>query len=186
MLKKFCSFLTIFIVSALMLSTVSFSYQKNGANILDNDFIYSMDTKPTAKQFLVTITRPEKDESKCKRSYVICGVSEEKEPEDIVVKLLIYDKETKSYIDFPDVEGNTSWDLGKYGILIKEIEFPQDGINKIRIVAYKKSPGKVQKPLIGENLQISDYTLNVMKEDLTEKIKNGIIKITDFFKGIFK
>jgi hypothetical protein len=170
-----------------MLSAVSFSYQRNGADVLDDDVIYSVDTKPTAKQFLVTITRPEKEESKSKKSYVICGVSEEKEPENIVVKLLIYDKETKSYIDFPDVEGNTSWDLGKYGILIKEIEFPEDGINKIRIVAYKKGSGKVETTLTrGENLQISDYTLNVMKEDITEKIKNGIIKITDFFKGIFK
>jgi hypothetical protein len=170
-----------------MLSTVSFSYHKNGTDALNDDVIYSVDTKPTAKQFLVTITRPEKDESKSKKSYVICGVSEEKEPENIVVKLLIYDKETKSYIDFPDVEGNTSWDLGKYGILIKEIEFPEDGVNKIRIIAYKKGSGKVQTTLArGENLQISDYTLNVMKEDITEKIKNGIIKITDFFKGIFK
>ncbi|KNY29635.1 hypothetical protein [Pseudobacteroides cellulosolvens] len=186
MYKRICSFLTIFIVSVLMLSTVSFSYQMDGSDdVIDDEIIYSKDTKPTAKQFLVTITTPEKEKVEGEKSYVICGVSKDKEPESIVVRLLRYDEETNTYIDFPDSEGDTKWELGRFGVLIKEIEFPKDGVNKIRIAAYKKSSGKFHL-IRGENLQITDYSVSVKKDDITEKIKNGIIKITDFFKGIFK
>jgi len=187
MYKKLCSFLTILIVSTLMLSTVSFSYKMDGSgDVVDDEIIYRKDTKPTAKQFLVTITAPEKEKVESEKSYVICGVSKDKDPDSIVVRLLRYDEETGTYIDFPDSEGDTRWELGRFGVLIKEIEFPKDGINKIRIVAYKKSTSKVKTLVRGENLQITDYTVIVKKDDITEKIKSGIQKITDFFKGIFK
>ncbi|MDP4180641.1 MAG: hypothetical protein Q8942_06085 [Bacillota bacterium] len=188
MFKKLCSVvLLLIILSASILSNAALPEKVTGSSdLLDDDYIYSADTQPSNK-ILVTITRPNRYESTFKRSYVLCGVSEESKIDDIVVKLLIYDKETKGYIDFTDTEGESSWELGKYGVLIKEIDLPQDGLNKLRIVAYHSAElKKLKASERNKNIQISDFSITVLKEDIKDKIKNGISKITDFFKGIFK
>ncbi len=177
MIKKFCSAVLIMIfVFVPILSSYAASEK------IDSDLIYSAGTKST-KQFLVTITRPDGNESTFKKSYVICGVSEDEKAEDIGIKLLIYDEQSDSYVDYKNTDGASSWELGKYGIFIKEILLPDEGENKIRIVAYRKSQS--DNLVLGKNLQVNNFTITVLNEDIKEKIKNGIQKITDILKGIF-
>lgn len=154
-----------------------------GTDTLDNDLIYSADTKST-KEFLVNITRPDGDESTFKKSYVLCGVSlDEENFKDLVVKLLVYNEDSKTYKEYENVDKKTTWDLGKYGLFIKEMILPNKDENKIRLVIYKDS--EKENLVLGDNLQINNFTIKILDEDIKEKIKNGISKISDLLKDFF-
>lgn len=176
MMKKLCPAIVIMLFMFASAVTVF------AADKLDNEQIYDKDTKPT-KEFLVDVTRPSGNESTFKKSYVICGVSDEEKIEDIQIILLIYDEKSKSYIGFENTDGESTWGLGKYGFFIKEVQLPEEGVNKIRIVAYKGSQEK--NLVIGKNLQISDFNITVLSEDVKERLKNGIQKLADLVKNVF-
>lgn len=176
MFKRLCSGVLI-LIFIFMSVVASFGASDKS----DRKLIYDADTKPT-KPFLVTITRPDGNESTFKKSYVLCGVSEEEKAEDIVIKLLIYDKESEKYIEFKNADDESSWNLGKYGIFIKEILLPE-GENKIRIAAYNKSDA--DNLVLGKTLQLNNFTITVLNEDIKVKLMNGFQKITNFLKDIF-
>lgn len=155
---------------------------------IDDELIYSSETK-TTKNLFVKITRPDGDESTFKKSYVLCGVSLKDEAfSDLVVKLLVYDEESDSYKEYENADKEKSWGLGKYGIFIKEMALPnvEDGnnINKIRLVIYNNS--EKEKLALGKNLQVNNFTITVLEEGIKEKITNGISKISQLLKGLFK
>jgi uncharacterized protein YxeA len=176
MMKKLCPIIILILFVFVSAVTVY------AADKLDNEQVYDKDTKST-KQFLVTVTRPSGNESTFKKSYVICGVSEEEKIEDIQIKLLIYDEKSESYVDYKNTDGESTWGLGKYGFFIKEVLLPSEGVNKIRIVAYKESQEK--NLIIGKNMQISNFNITVLNEDIKERLKNGIQKLADLVKNVF-
>lgn len=129
--------------------------------------IYNPDTS-TTDQFMVTITRPDGDESTFNQSYVICGVTGQ---EGVTVKALI--EKDGWYSDFPDTDGVTSWTIGSSGVFMKEVTFPNTGANKLRIVAYTDS-----------QRQINDFTITVLEQSLKDKIQQGLMTIKDMFKQL--
>ena len=149
-----------------------------------DEIMESADVAAT-EQFLVTITRPVGDETTFKKTFVICGVTEES---DVRVALAVKDEESGKYSYLKNTEGNSSWDIGSIGIFTKEINLAE-GTNSIKIAAYKKGESGELKP--GENLQISYYTITVLKESIRQKIENGLRMLTDkiitdkIFEGIF-
>lgn len=157
MVKKLC----ILLVFIFTLSVFSASVMAAG-----NENIYSKDTRSTG-QSIVTITRPDGDESTFKKSYVISGVTD---TEGVSVKVLIYDESKGSYVDFSDVDGESSWDIGSSGTFIKEFSL-NEGANKIRIAAF--SP-KTDEP------QINDFTITVFDmsfKNIIKGIKGGTLRV---------
>lgn len=171
MLKKLGCAISILAVLAI------FSLQSFASSV--NDIIYDKKTKST-DEFLVTITRPEGDESTFKTSYVICGNTENK---DIMVEILILN-EKGDYEAFENTDGESSWDIGESGVFMKEVVLPNLDANQIRIAAYKKA--EIDNAKLNENLQIRDFTITVLKEEVKDKIKNGFVSVTDILKDIFK
>ena len=67
----------------------------------DNALIFEGNIMDT-EQFLVTITRPEGDETTFKESYVLCGNSGK---ENITVQLLMYNEWTGKFEPFCNIDG---------------------------------------------------------------------------------
>jgi hypothetical protein len=134
------------------------------------------------EQFLVTITRPEGDETTFKESYVLCGNSGK---ENITIKLLMYNESTEKFEPFKNIDGEDTWQIGVSGFFMKEIELPKMGANKIRIVAFEGSNEKdvVLKP--GENLQVNTFTVTLLGKSVKDSIKNGFLRITDILNVLF-
>jgi len=146
------------------------------------DVISSKKTEDT-KQFLVTITRPEGDETTFKESYVICGNSDK---QNITVKLLIYNEKTDQFEPYRNLDGEDTWTIGASGFFMKEIELPKKGANRIRIAAYQGSAKMEQTELVlGENLQVNTFTVTVLDRSLRNSIKNGFLRITDMLENLF-
>lgn len=168
MLKKICFILVV----AIAFSLISVSSFASG-----NDVISDKNTLST-KQFLVTIYRPEGDETKFDKSYVICGSSEK---DDIRVELLIYNGGTGKYEAFKDVDGESGWDVSSE-LFTKEVSLPNEGANKIRFAAFKKDEaGKLKT---GTNLQVNNFTLTVLNKSFIQKIKDNLFSLPDIFNGI--
>lgn len=142
-----------------------------------NDVIYDKSTVSTS-QFLVTIYRPEGDETKFDKSYVICGSSEK---DDIRVELLILNESTGKYEAFKDVDGESGWDVNS-ALFTKEVSLPNEGANKIRFAAFKKDEAAKLKP--GTNLQVNNFTITVLNKSFIEKIKDNLFSLPDVFKGL--
>lgn len=142
----------------------------NIKDIIRDKYIESTD------QFLVTITRPGRDENTFKKTYVICGVTDKP---DIQVALAVYNEAAGVYVDFVTTDGASSWDAGS--LFAKEIVL-SEGANRIKIVAYKKS--EVDNPQLNANVQVNYFTVTVLKESLKDKILNDILKITEIFEKI--
>ncbi len=179
MMKKICLVL-------LLITFISMSVLPAFADTdkFDDELIYSSETK-TTKNLFVKITRPDGDESTFKKTYVLCGVSLKDEAfSDLVVKLLVYDEESDSYKEYKNADGEDTWGLGKYGIFIKEMALPNKVENKIRLVIYNDS--EKEKLVLGKNLQVNNFTITILDEGIKEKITNGISKISQLLKGIFK
>jgi len=144
----------------------------------EKNIINDKSTKSTS-QFLVSITRPEGDESTFKKSYVICGNSRK---EDILVKLLTYNKNTDSYEEYENTDGDSCWSIGSSGVFMKEIQLPKEGANLIRIVAYNKYADTLK---INENLQVSNFTITLLNKSVKDAIKNGFFRITDILNEYY-
>lgn len=157
-------------IIAMILSITSFAS--------DLDILYDRDIEST-EEFLVSIVRPEGDETTSKKSYVICGNTD---VDDIRVHLMIAD-ENGNFTDFKNTDGESFWDVGASGIFMKEIIFPKEDRNRIRIAAYKKS--EVDRLVPGENLQINDYNITVLPEGFFRNFFSNF-RVTDFLSNIVK
>ncbi|HHV30649.1 hypothetical protein [Acetivibrio mesophilus] len=174
MVKKISVLLLIVIFSMSTFMTV-FANEKI-------DLISDKKTEDT-KQFLVTITRPEGDETTFKESYVICGNSDK---QDITVKLLMYNEETEEFEPFMNLDGEDTWVIGASGFFMKEIELPKKGANRIRIAAYQGSEKMDKAELVlGENLQVNTFTVTLLDKSIRNSIKNGFLRITDMLDNLF-
>jgi len=176
----------IFYIFTVVLLIVSFSITSfaegvENQKLLNQYTILSDKDTSDTEQFLVTITRPEGDESTFKKSYVICGNSTK---DDISVMLLIYDSDEKKYIPFANTDGDYIWDIGASGIFMKEVILPNKGANDVRIIAYRKN--ETDKLVPKTNLQINSFTVSVLDNGIKEAIKTGFLKITDMLNGLFK
>ncbi|WP_265447588.1 hypothetical protein [Acetivibrio straminisolvens] len=146
------------------------------------DLISDKKTEDT-KQFLVTITRPEGDETTFKESYVICGNSDK---QNITVKLLMYNEKTEQFEPYMNLDGEDTWTIGASGFFMKEIELPKKGANKVRIVAYQGTAKMDEAELVlGENLQVNTFTVTLLDRSIRDAIKNGFLRITDMLDNLF-
>jgi hypothetical protein len=144
------------------------------------DIIGDKNLEPTS-QFLVTITKPDSsDVTHYKRSYVICGNTEQS---DIRVILARYDTATDKFTEFKNVDGYSRWDIGKFGLFSREVLLDY-GTNVIKIIAYKKAGVSNLKP--GVNLQVSYHSINAVRESIKDKIINKMVDMTKFFERIFE
>ncbi|HOQ36650.1 MAG TPA: hypothetical protein PK033_05410 [Acetivibrio sp.] len=174
MMKKMISLILVFMFSICL--CVNALAQNDVPDVFVNK-----DTQET-EQFLVTITRPEGDETTFKESYVLCGNSDK---ENITVKLLMYNELTGKFEPFKNIDGEDTWQIGASGFFMKEIKLPKKGANKIRIVAYKGSNEKdvVLKP--GDNLQVNTFTVTLLEKSVKDSIKRGFLRITDMLNVLF-
>jgi len=180
MYKKIIYIFTLVVLIASF-SVTSFAESVENQKLLDQYSILTDRSTDDTEQFLVTITRPEGDESTFKESYVICGNSVN---EKISVMLLIYDNNEEKYIPFENTDGDYIWDIGASGIFMKEVILPNRGANDVRIIAYKND--ETEKLLSDSNLQINSFKVSVLDNGIKEAIKTGFLKITDMLNGLFK
>lgn len=182
MYKKIIYFLIVCLVLSVSMPVFA-NPEEESQDFLDKEILGVVTNKDAeeTEQFLVTITRPDGDEITHRKSYVICGVAnEDKIPENLVVVLSVYNEETEEYELLENIDGESSWDVGSFGMFTKEVML-EEGANKIKIVVYDKSADKWQA---GENLQINTFTVTVLKEGIRQKIVSGTLKISEFFQGI--
>ncbi|AEV70603.1 hypothetical protein [Acetivibrio clariflavus] len=177
--KIFYIFTLVLLITSF--SITSFAEDLEDQKLLNKYTILADKNTSDTEQFLVTITRPEGDESTFKKSYVICGNTVK---DDIRVMLLIYDKDEKKYIPFANTDGDYMWDIGASGIFMKEVILPNKGANDVRIIAFKKN--ETEKLVPKTNLQINSFTVSVLDNGIKEAIKTGFLKITDMLNGLFK
>ena len=180
MYKKIIYIVTLVLLIASF-SVTSFAEGVENQELLKQYSVLSNKTTGDTEQFLVTITRPEGDESTFKKSYVVCGNSVK---EEISVMLLIYDSGAGKYKPFANTDGDYIWDIGASGIFMKEVILPNKGANDVRIVAYKKN--ETNKLVSKTNLQINSFKVSVLDNGIKEAIKGGFLKITDMLNGLFK
>ncbi|NMB33302.1 MAG: hypothetical protein GX992_03555 [Clostridium sp.] len=153
----------------------------------DNALIFEGNIMDT-EQFLVTITRPEGDETTFKESYVLCGNSGK---ENITVQLLMYNEWTGKFEPFCNIDGEDTWKIGASGFFMKEIRLPKAGANKIRLVAYADTPEKLgvytanEELVLGTNLQVNTFTVTLLKKSIQDSIKNGFFRISDMLNRLF-
>lgn len=182
MIKKL-SCIIVFTILVTLFTVSSF-----GASLKDvkdskgNDLIASTDGVST-NQFLVTITRPDGNETTMKKAYVISGVATGSNKENLTVGVAFYNKTRDEYVVLKDKDGDdVVWDVGKTGVFTKEINLPAMGKNDMKIFAYDNSDRVFKKT---NNYQESYFTITVVDGGLKEFIKDGYIRITDIFKNFF-
>lgn|GEM_PF-1107230 len=172
MLKRTVSVLLILIFT-IAFSVTAFAYDTTTLN----DIIRSSDVKPT-KQFLVMITKPDKNENIFQKSYIICGVPYKS---GIRVALAVYNEKLGIYEDLPTIDGESNWDAGNF--FTKEVELNK-GTNNIKIVAYKSS--EASNPKVGENVQVNTFTIIVFTEDFKKKINDNDLTIPEIQENVDK
>lgn len=157
MFKKLCYVIILAIIVSLF-SVPAFA----AGGVLDPD-------TPQTEQFILTITRPENNESTYNKFYEICGITDK---ENVTVEFYIKDKTEGVYKRLPDVTGKSSWtNIGVF--FAKEVEL-KEGANEIRIVAYTKtSPNKVQ---------ISDFKIQLLEKGFLNMLKDKFQDLQDMLK----
>jgi hypothetical protein len=144
------------------------------ANSAINDELISKQTKASS-QFIVTITRPDSDESTFRNSYIISGNTKKN---NIKVKLLLLNKTSDKYELFENDEGESSWIIGTSGVFMKEVELPVEGSYAIRIVAFNKFDEN--NLVLGKTLQVSDFNISLLNKNIKDKIKSKMSRFIDF------
>ncbi|NLI57121.1 MAG: hypothetical protein GX387_01115 [Clostridium sp.] len=144
-----------------------------------NDTLFKNQETEDTEQFLVTITRPEGDESTFRKSYIVCGNST---AESITVKLFMYNEESETFEPFENTEGECSWNIGLSGFFIKEIQLPNVGANRIRIAAFKNSGEEL---VLGENAQVNTFTVTLLDSEVKNSMKRGFFNINQMLMKIF-
>lgn len=183
MFKKLLSILIVFAVIGCQVIAAAANGEDADA-IVDADeralvrIIADADVEET-DQFLVTITRPDGDETTFKKAYVIAGTTDES---GIEVVLAMYNPETKAYEEFENTDGDSRWEIGSFGLFSKQVRL-NEGANKLKIMAYKKSEkGSLE---LGTNLQVNYFTVTALNESIKNKIVNSVIEFSKMFEGIF-
>lgn len=171
MFKKKILFFLVMVYTILSISSVT---------VFSNSIIYEENTNST-KQSIVRITRPANDEATFKRSYIISGNTYEK---DVTVKMLIYNESTGKYELFKNTEGKSSWRIGQSGFFVKEVELPQFGPNRIRLAAYTSEDEN--RLVLGENLQISNFTVTLLDGGIRQTLKSSFFRLTDMLNQLFR
>ena len=129
-----------------------------------------MEVTDDTKQWLVTITRPDSDtDSTYKSSYVISGVSDYT---DVTVVLQVYDEESESYVPMENTDGESTWEIGSFGVFSKELQLTE-GENKIRILAYRTS----QNDWKVDDIQVNKFTVTLLKSGIKDLFK-GVVDFT--------
>lgn len=184
--------LTAFFVFAILVMGCWFSTYANGdtgvSGLENEDLSQELNVEDTlfkdkdiedTEQFLVTITRPEGDESTFRKSYIVCGNSV---AEKITVKLYMYDEEAESFMSFENTEGENSWGIGYSGFFIKEIELPNIGANRMRIAAFKSEDKELA---LGTNAQVNTFTVTLLDNEVKNSMRNGFFNINQMLMRIF-
>lgn len=124
---------------------------------------------------VITITRPEGDEVTYNPTYMICGNTDK---QDVTVEVKVYDSNAGSYVPLYTTDGEYGWGIGSSGIFMKEVKLPYYDANKIQVVSYSKSEI--------EEKQFNNFTITLLRDNIKDKIVNGVIKIKDMLgRGIF-
>ncbi len=125
-----------------------------------------------AGKLLVTITMPDQSTvSITKKSYIVSGLSDYS---GVTVVLQVYDEEQGKYVAMKNTDGESSWDIGDIGAFKKEIVL-NEGVNKIRILAFKASTKSVLKT---EDVQVNKYSLILQKAGIKDVIVNAVVDFT--------
>lgn len=125
-----------------------------------------------AGKILVTITMPDQSTvSITKKSYIVSGLSDYS---DVTVVLQVYDEEQDLYVAMKNTDGESSWDIGDIGAFKKEIVL-NEGVNKIRILAFRSTPKSTLKP---EDVQVNKYSLILQKAGIKDVIVNAVVDFT--------
>ena len=137
--------------------------------------IFSFSLSCLAAEPLVTITRPDGDETTFKQSYVICGNTDK---EDVTVELAVYDTKAEEYVPLATQDGDeeTSFKIGASGIFMKEVGL-KEGANKIRVFVYTGTDR--------EHGETYNFTITLLQEDKKDKIKGGLLTIEEVLKNVF-
>jgi len=175
MKRLFTIFLTIVIIAVYALPAAAFEEHEALPDIFYNKSISSTD------QFLVKITRPEGDETTIYKTYLICGNAKE---DGITVQLLVENDNGifEKYV-INDGSGRSSWEVNAYSYFQKEVAL-KEGPNRIRVVAYKTNEKYDLQP--GKNLQINDFTVTLLNQNLKDYVNKGIKMIGDMLKSFFE
>lgn len=140
---------------------------ENGTGSDYKDLLDSLIKDGNAKesdQFLVTIRKPETDKiSVSKKSYIITGTTEETDVKMFMAKL---NEKTGEYEAFENTDGESSWEIGSFGMFAKEIVLTK-GFNKIKMVAYRTSQ---EKGLKIEDVQVKYFTISLLDENIFKKV----------------
>lgn len=135
--------------------------------------IFTFGINSYASSGFIKITRPEgPEESTFKKTYVICGNTDK---EDVTVELSVYDESLGYYVPYYNTEGESSWSIGSSGMFMKEVEL-KSGANMIKIFAYRSSNPQEQ--------QTETFTITLLKENLKDKIVNGVLKFSDVLNDV--
>jgi hypothetical protein len=118
---------------------------------------------------IITITKPEGNDTTYKKSYVICGYTDF---EDVKVTLSI--KKDDEYVPLYNTDGKDSWIIGSSGVFMKEVILNK-GANEIKITASRDGD------VIPENYF---YTITVLEKVI--EFKNGLDSVAVFLKSIFE
>lgn len=171
MIKKICTsvLLLVFIVT---LSMQGFAWNRN---------VFYDESTPSTSQFLVTITRPEGDETTLKRDYVICANTD---VDNLVIAIFRYQSQSGTYRPINGTDANSTWEIGKSGIVVKQIELPRIGANQLRVIAYKKSEANYLQ--LNYNLQVNNYTVTLLDSGMKDAIKNGFFRLSEMFSQLWK
>lgn len=189
MLKKVCTFiiaafvLLSFNISAFAAPIVGESKDNISSTsstkklVLENEIITSKDTEST-DQFLITITNPVGDKADFEKSVMFIGYSNKA---DLSVCILVYDEQAEKYVECKDIDDLSFWDMPVRSTFKREIQL-KEGTNKIRVVSFVKSGIKDLKA--GTNLQVNNFSITVLKENLREIRNRGFLNYIDLVNGI--
>ncbi len=150
------------------------TYSLTGSSIIVNP-----DT-PTTEQFMATITRPQGTSETTLRSiYMVCGVNYSKQ---LRFEMYRYNSDLEKYEEQKNIEGENSFDMLEPGVFAEEIVLQNSGANRIRVAAYDVDATELK---LGENLQINDYTVNLLEKDENDGFGSGFRRISDMLSKIF-
>lgn len=171
MMKKIIlGFFAFILVLGLAVST----YAVTGSGIILNP-----DT-PTTEQFMATITRPRgTSETTIRPIYMLCGVNYERQ---LRFEMYRYNTEIGEYEKQLNTKGENSFEMLEPGVFAEEIVLGKNGVNRIRVAAYDVKAAELK---LGENLQISDYTVNLIRKDENEGFGSGFRRISTMLSRIF-
>lgn len=146
---------------------------------------------------------------------VISATEEIEEIEEIVIVILArYNEKTGEYEECKNTEGESRWCIGSFGLFTKVVDLLK-GVNKLKIIVFKRPKGeygdflnpeteqvepttenfesieksdtKAEIDILeaGKNLQITYFTINALNEAEKDELLNKPAKIGNMFIDLF-